>query len=56
MPCENIYCVYWTREGCLLSEITLDIQGKCESCLYIPIDEEELEKKRQKFLQKKDLA
>ena len=52
MRCENIFCVYWAKEGCVLSEITLDIQGKCENCLYIPFDEGELTKKRQAFLNK----
>ena len=57
MHCENIFCVYWAAEGCVLEEISLDMQGKCESCLYIPFPEEELEKKRQAYLkQENDLT
>lgn len=50
MHCENVFCVYWAAESCALEAISLDVQGKCESCLYIPFSEEELERKRQEYL------
>lgn len=46
MLCENIFCIYWTENGCCLDEITLDIQGCCENSVYVEIEEDALEAKR----------
>ena len=46
MRCENIFCIYFSNKKCILDEISLDIQGTCENCIYVDIDEEVLEKKR----------
>ena len=51
MQCDNEFCVYWAEKGCILREITLDIQGKCKNCLYIPFSKQELEQKRQAYQQ-----
>lgn len=52
MECENSFCVYWLKENCILEKITLDIQGNCQDCVYINIDENTLQKERIKVLQK----
>ncbi len=48
--CENQLCIYWTDNSCLLDHIDLDIQGRCETCIYITFDEEMLRTERQKAL------
>ena len=50
MMCENLFCVYWSDNECILDEISIDIQGSCESCIYVDIDDESLKKSREKFL------
>ena len=52
MICENIFCIYWKDEKCLLKEICLDIQGNCKNCIYVDIDETLLLNQRQKLLNK----
>ncbi len=50
MKCENIFCVYWYNNECDLREISLDIQGNCQECIYVNISESTLQKQRQNFL------
>lgn len=50
MFCENIFCIYWADKKCTLNNISLDIQGKCEDCIYINIDEKVLRKQRDKLM------
>ncbi len=52
MRCENVFCIYWVNNNCGLDEISLDIQGNCQDCIYVDIKEEELENHRQKLLRK----
>ena len=52
MLCENVFCIYWNDKNCSLSEISLDIQGNCEKCIYIDIEETVLENQRRKNLNK----
>ena len=52
MFCENKLCVYWEEDMCILEEVELDFQGKCTQCIYIDIDDEELEKYRKRTLSK----
>ncbi|MBR6562352.1 MAG: hypothetical protein IKK70_00240 [Clostridia bacterium] len=52
MRCDNLFCVYWTEEGCTLDEISLDISGCCECCIYVDIDESTLRKKREEQLRR----
>lgn len=50
MQCGNAFCVYWHKDECSLDEISLDVQGNCECCIYVDIDERLLERKRKRFL------
>ncbi len=52
MQCENKFCIYNNKNGCILDEIELDILGCCKSCIYIKISEEELEKRKKEALHK----
>ena len=48
MICENLFCIYWSKENrCRLDEIELDIQGSCSSCIYVDIDESTLSDMRE---------
>lgn len=51
MKCDNYFCVYWEKEVCILSEITLNIQGRCEECIYVDIDEVVLRDRREDMLE-----
>jgi len=51
MKCENIFCVYQKDGQCRLGEITLDIQGRCEDCVYVEPDEELLEEAKARVLE-----
>lgn len=52
MLCENIFCIYYSDEECILDEIELDVCGCCRSCIYVNIPEKELKKKREELLDK----
>lgn len=52
MQCDNYFCIYWSKQGCILSNISLDIQGNCRECIYIDINEELLNSERQKSLRR----
>jgi len=51
VECENLYCVYWTESGCMLDEISLDLQGRCYECIYVSVTEEVMAKGRKKVLE-----
>ena len=38
MTCENIFCIYQRNNECILEEISLDIMGICDNCIYVDID------------------
>lgn len=40
MLCENLFCIYWEKEQCILDHIELDILGCCKECIYISFDED----------------
>ena len=42
MKCANSFCIYWENNTCLLKEISLDMQGNCQACIYISLSREEL--------------
>lgn len=48
MKCGNYFCIYNEGEKCILEEISLDIQGKCEECIYVDIDEKTLNEYKNK--------
>ena len=50
MRCDNIFCIYWANKSCSLDQVTLDIQGRCESCIYIDPAENLLLQEREKIL------
>lgn len=50
MQCENYFRIYWSKQGCILPNISLDIQGSCRECIYININEQSLQSERQKIL------
>lgn len=52
MNCENIFCIYWKDNNCILNEISLDIIGNCQSCIYVDLSNDLLAKYRNKGLQK----
>ena len=43
MRCENIFCIYWSDDKCVLDKVEMDIQGRCNSCIYVKINENELQ-------------
>ena len=52
MQCENIFCIYWAENECILDNVTLDIKGICQSCVYVEVEENDLRSCRRKALQK----
>ena len=46
MHCENYFCTYWLDNACVLEQVSLDIQGSCQDCVYLSIEEATLAKKR----------
>lgn len=54
MLCKNIFCIYWKENNCILDEISLDIQGNCEDCIYVEIENSRLEVMRKTLLQKNE--
>lgn len=46
MTCGNKFCIYWEQGTCELSQVSLDIQGACEDCIYISIGEQEMQAAR----------
>ena len=50
MQCENQYCIYWQDDSCLLNEVSLDVRGCCQSCIYATIPESLLKNSRESLL------
>lgn len=50
MKCETIFCIYWKKNDCILDEISLDIQGLCQDCIYVTLVKALLRKERKKAL------
>lgn len=48
--CENEFCIYQKQGNCILDNIQLDKQGCCLDCIYIDIEENELNKFKEKPL------
>jgi hypothetical protein len=51
MICENVLCIYNKKEKCILSEISLDYQGRCSECIYVSIEETQLKPKYNKAME-----
>ena len=45
--CENRFCVYWEGSNCVLDSVSLDELGLCSDCVYVVIEEDILQKKRE---------
>lgn len=51
MKCENTFCIYCDQENnCILQTISLDRMGMCTQCIYIIIEEFELQRKKDRQL------
>ena len=50
--CNNIFCVYWNNDCCILQTITHDALGVCTQGIHVDMEEDFLEKKRVKMLEK----
>lgn len=48
--CNNMFCVYWSRNTCILDEVHLDALGICTQSIHVDIDEKVLENKRIEML------
>ncbi len=48
MKCENNFCIYENNGVCLLNHIELDIQGQCKECIYVNVEDDELEIMKEK--------
>ncbi len=52
MKRENEFCVYQEDNECLLKEISLDILGQCNDCIYIDLVEKTLNQVK-KYMRKR---
>ncbi len=52
MQCENEFCIYWEDGECILEDISIDIGGRCDDCIYVNIPEEQLKTARKEILDK----
>ncbi len=43
MDCDNVFCIYCEKGKCVLEKISLDIQGNCQDCVYVEIENSLLE-------------
>mgnify|MGYP003290400733 CR=1 FL=1 len=50
MNCRNEFCIYQKDDKCILDEINLDIQGSCEECIYVEINNKVLQVAKDKKL------
>ena len=49
--CENNFCIYWQEgDACLLENISLSLQGVCQTCVCVDVDSGLLDAQRQKQL------
>ena len=52
LTCENEFCIYQRYGNCALNNIQLDVQGSCMSCIYINIEEKDLNELKERFLER----
>jgi len=50
LSCENEFCIYQKQGACILESIQLDIQGNCVDCVYINVEENDLNNLKKKLL------
>lgn len=47
MNCENYLCIYQDKGHCTLDKIELDVLGQCKECIYVDINDADLERYKQ---------
>lgn len=47
--CYNIYCLYQWCDRCSATDITIDADGRCASCVPLRLTKEELKERKQKY-------
>lgn len=52
MNCENVFCIYKNKGKCILDNISLDISGSCNECIYVNIEEKILKIEKTHILEK----
>ncbi len=50
MNCENEFCIYQKNSLCLLESVEMDINGICTSCILVRIQQELLDKLKERTL------
>ena len=50
--CDNEFCIYQKEGKCSLEGIQLDIQGNCENCIYVNVEQEVLNSLKKEALGK----
>lgn len=54
--CENLFCIYWEENKCILSNISLDVQGNCQDCIYVDLQKMTLAEARKQMRKKLESA
>jgi len=50
MICENYFCVYNKDDKCMFDDdVTLDVTGMCLDCIYPTIDQDVIDKAKERF-------
>ena len=52
MQCQNYLCIYESNGACTLKEISLNISGTCDDCVYPSFDAQYLKREKKKLLKK----
>ena len=52
MKCENFLCIYEEGGLCTLEEVTLNITGSCDDCIYPDLDPVYLKSRKQALLKR----
>ena len=55
MKCENYLCIYELDGDCTLKEISLNITGTCEECIYPSINRGYLQMAKESLLTELEL-
>lgn len=50
LKCENYLCIYQKNNQCILDNISLDELGMCDQCIYVDVEEGELNTIKKKML------
>ncbi len=51
LSCQNEFCIYQRHNKCILESVQLDIQGNCADCIYVHIEENALDRLKEKLLE-----